>query len=106
MTSAEKAKIAYDAMEDKKARDIKILDVAEFTSIAEKFVLCSCGSANQVKACADNVEEKLKEAGEALHHIEGYNGGNWVLLDFGDVTVHVMTEESREFYNIERLYEI
>ena len=91
MTSEEKAKIIFDAMEDKKAKDAEILDVAEFTSIAEKFVLCSCGSSNQVKACADNAEEKMKEAGEALHHSEGYAGGNWVLLDFGDVIAHVMT---------------
>ena len=104
MTSEEKAKIIFDAMEDKKAKDAEILDIAEFTSIAEKFVLCSCGSSNQVKACADNVEEKMKEAGEALHHSEGYAGGNWVLLDFGDVIAHVMTEEARNFYDIERLY--
>ena len=104
MTSEDKAKIIFDAMEDKKAKDVEILDVAEFTSIAEKFVLCSCGSSTQVKACADNVEEKMKDAGEMLHHSEGYVGGNWVLLDFGDVIAHVMTDEARNFYDIERLY--
>lgn len=104
MTSEDKAKIIFDAMEDKKAKDVEILDVAEFTSIAEKFVLCSCGSSTQVKACADNVEEKMKDAGEMMHHSEGYAGGNWVLLDFGDVIAHVMTDEARNFYDIERLY--
>lgn len=104
MTSDEKAKIIADAMDDKKAQNIVILDVAEKTSIAEKFVLCSCTSSTQVKACADNAEFKVSEAGESVHHIEGYAGGNWILLDFGDVVAHVMTEETREFYDIERLY--
>ncbi|MBQ7975801.1 MAG: ribosome silencing factor [Clostridia bacterium] len=104
MTSDEKAKIIADAMDDKKAQNIVILDVAEHTSIAEKFVLCSCTSSTQVKACADNAEFKVSEAGEKVHHIEGYAGGSWILLDFGDVVAHVMTEETREFYDIERLY--
>lgn len=104
MTSEEKAKIIAEAMDDKKAQNIVILDVAEKTSIAEKFVLCSCTSSTQVKACADNAEFKVSEAGEKAHHTEGYAGGSWILLDFGDVVAHVMTEESREFYDIERLY--
>ena len=104
MTPQEKADIIAKALDDKKARDIVVLDVAEHTSIADKFVLCSCTSSTQVKACADNAEYMLKEAGESLHHMEGYAGGNWVLLDFGDVVVHVMTDETREFYDIERLY--
>jgi len=104
MNSTEKADIIAKAFDSKKALDIVILDVSEKTSIAEKFVLCSCTSSTQVKACADIAEEKVKEAGEELHHSEGYNGGNWILLDFGDVVAHVMTEESRHFYDIERLY--
>lgn len=104
MNSDEKAKLAAKAMEDKKARDVVILDVSGKTSIAEKFVLCSCSSGTQVKACADNTEELLAGAGERVHHIEGYAGGNWILLDFGDVVAHVMTEETRNFYDIERLY--
>ncbi len=104
MTLSDKAQLAVKALDDKKARDIVVLDVAEHTSIADKFVICSCTSTTQVKACADNAEYLLKEAGEELHHTEGYAGGTWVLLDFGDVVVHVMTEETREFYDIERLY--
>lgn len=104
MTPEEKAQLAVKALDDKKGRDIVVIDVAEHTSIADKFVLCSCTSSTQVKACADNAEYMLKEAGESLHHMEGYAGGNWVLLDFGDVVVHVMTDETREFYDIERLY--
>ncbi len=104
MNSTEKANLVAKAMDDKKAKNITILDVGEKTSIADKFVLCSCTSSTQVKACADNAEFLLKEAGEELHHTEGYAGGSWVLLDFGDVVAHVMTEETREFYDIERLY--
>ena len=104
MTLEEKTELVVKALDDKKARDIVVIDVAEHTSIADKFVLCSCTSNTQVKACADNAEYELKEAGESLHHMEGYAGGNWVLLDFGDVVVHVMTDETREFYDIERLY--
>ncbi len=104
MTPMEKAELVAKAMDDKKARDIVILDVAEHTSIADKFVLCSCTSSTQVKACADEAEYALSEAGEKVHHIEGYAGGNWILLDFGDVVAHVMTDETREFYDIERLY--
>ena len=106
MTSEEKAKLIAKAMDDKKALNIETLDVGEQTSIADKFVLCSCTSGTQVKACADNVEEAVKESGEEIHHVEGYAGGNWILIDCGDVIAHVMTEESREFYNIERLYNI
>jgi len=104
MNSTEKAELAAKALDDKKATDIVILDVGEKTSIADKFVICTCTSSTQVKACADNAEELLSEAGEKVHHIEGYSGGSWVLLDFGDVIAHVMTKETREFYDIERLY--
>ena len=104
MTLNEKAELVSKAMDDKKARDIVILDISEHTSIAERFVLCSCTSSTQVKACADELEYQLSEAGEKVHHIEGYAGGNWILLDFGDVVAHVMTDETREFYDIERLY--
>ena len=104
MNSTEKAELVAKALDDKKGTDIVILDVGEKTSIADKFVICSCTSSTQVKACADNAEELLSEAGEPVHHVEGYSAGNWVLLDFGDVIAHVMTQETREFYDIERLY--
>lgn len=104
MNCTEKANLVAKAMDDKKAKDIVVLDVSEHTSIAEKFVLCSCTSSTQVKAVANEVEAVLQEADDRVHHIEGYAGGNWILLDCGDVVAHVMTEESREFYDIERLY--
>lgn len=104
MNSTEKANLVAKAMDDKKAKDIVVLDVAEHTSIAEKFVLCSCTSSTQVKAVSNEIEAVLQESEDRVHHVEGYAGGNWILLDCGDVVAHVMTEESREFYDIERLY--
>jgi ribosome-associated protein len=104
MEAKRKAEIAREALDSKKASDIEVLDVAEQTSLAEYFVIASCQSTTQVRACADEVEEKLKEAGEELLHSEGYRGGAWILLDYGDVVVHVMQEETRGFYDIERLW--
>lgn len=105
MEAAKKAELIKNALEDKKASDIEVMDVAEQTSLAEYFVIASCQSTTQVRACADEVEEKLKEAGEEMLHSEGYRGGAWILLDYGDVVVHVMQEETREFYDIERLWQ-
>lgn len=90
--------------EDKKAREVKILDIRSISTVADYFVICSGTSPTHVRAIADNVEEKLAEEGYALHHMEGYQNGRWVLLDFGDVVVHVMLEAEREFYNLERLW--
>ncbi len=97
-------KTAAKALSDKKATDIRILDISNLSSLADYFVICSCSSSTQVKACCDEAEEKVEEAGGRLRHSEGYNGGLWVLLDFGDFIVHVMQEETREFYDIERLW--
>lgn len=105
MEAKERAQLIQSAFEDKKARDVMLLDVADKTTLAEYFIICTCSSSTQVKACADFAEEKAKEAGFIPHHIEGYQGGAWILLDFGDVIAHVMTEQTREFYNIERLWQ-
>lgn len=104
MEAKVKAELAKKALDDKLAEDIEVLDVAEQTSLAEYFVIASCPSTTQVRACADEVEEQLEEAGEELLHSEGYRGGEWILLDYGDVVVHVMYAETRNFYDIERLW--
>lgn len=100
-----KLKIIEKALDDKKASNIEVLDVAEQTSLAEYFVIASCQSTVQVRACVDEVEEKMEEAGFAVNHKEGYRGGNWILMDYGDIIVHVMQQEMREFYDIERLWD-
>ena len=94
-----KVEIIQKALEDKKATNIEVLDVAEQTSLAD------CQSTVQVRACVDEIEEKLEEAGFEINHKEGYRGGSWILVDCGDVIVHVMQHEMREFYAIERLWD-
>ena len=92
------------ALYDKKAKDIQVLNIGKLTSIGDYFIICSCTSTVQVKACADEAEEKMAEAGIHPGHKEGYQGGNWILMDFGDIIVHIMLEETRAFYDLERLW--
>ena len=105
MTAYEKSQAAVAALEDKKASNIEVIDVKERTSLSEYFIIASCQSTVQVRACADEVEEQLEKAGENVRHKEGYSTGSWVLMDYGDVVVHVMQQEMREFYGIERLWD-
>ncbi|MBY6277233.1 ribosome silencing factor [Symbiobacterium thermophilum] len=102
--SAELAQWAAIAAEGKKARDVRILDIRSISVVADYFVICSGTSGTHVRAIVDHVEEELDKKGHKVRHVEGYSGGRWVLLDFGDVVVHVMQEEEREFYNLERLW--
>ena len=105
METKQKLDIIEKALDDKKASQIEILDVKEQTSLADYFIIASCQSTVQVRACADEVEEKMQESGEEVRHTEGYRNGSWILMDYGDVIVHVMQQEKREFYAIERLWD-
>ena len=96
--------VAVKALSDKKGRDLKVLDTAGQTTLAEYFIICSGTSNTQVRALAEAVEEALSRAGEEPHHIEGHRGGQWTLLDYSAVVVHIFTEEGREFYDLERLW--
>lgn len=100
-----KTEIIKKALEDKKATNIEILDVSKQTSLGDYFIIASCQSTVQVRACVDEVEEKMEEAGYVVKHKEGYRGGSWILMDYGDIIVHVMQQETREFYAIERLWD-
>ncbi len=100
-----KTEIIKKALEDKKATNIEILDVSKQTSLGDYFIVASCQSTVQVRACVDEVEEKMEEAGYVVKHKEGYRGGSWILMDYGDIIVHVMQQETREFYAIERLWD-
>lgn len=90
-------------LDDKKAVDIKIIRVRDLTIIADYFVIASGSSSTQVKMLADEVEHVLSQQGVEPHHIEGRSTG-WILLDYGHVVVHVLHHETREFYNLERLW--
>ena len=96
--------VAVKALSDKKGRDLKVLDTAGQTTLAEYFIICSGTSNTQVRALSEAVEEALSKAGEEPHHIEGHRGGQWTLLDYSAVVIHVFTEEGREFYDLERLW--
>ena len=95
---------AVKALSDKKGKELKVLNTAGQTTLAEYFIICSGTSNTQVRALAEAVEEALSKAGEEPHHIEGHRGGLWTLLDYSAVVVHVFTEEGREFYDLERLW--
>lgn len=104
-TPRELALRAAKALDDHKGLGIKLLEVTDVTSIADYFLICTGTVNTHVKTLCDSVEEALvDEMGETLLHREGHRGGTWVLLDFGCLVVHVFTNESREFYDLERLW--
>lgn len=92
------------AANDKKAKDILLLNMEGLSPVTDFYVICSAGNSTLVKAIADNIEDKLAEAGVNPTHKEGYADARWVLLDYGDVVAHVFLEEERDFYNLEQLW--
>lgn len=99
-----KLSIVTKACEDKKGFDINIIDVSKLTTIADYFVIVSGNSTTQVRAIADEIEDKLIEAGYYEVKKEGYESARWILLDLNDVIVHVFHKNEREYYNLERLW--
>lgn len=97
-------KITVNALDSKKALNIKVLKIEELSSIADYFVIANGTSSTQIKALADEVEFKLEQEGIRIGHREGYADGRWVLLDYGPVIVHIFHPEAREFYNLEKLW--
>jgi ribosome-associated protein len=95
---------AIEAAQDKKAADLVVLNLADICSFTDRFLICTGGSVRQTQAIADNVAEKLAEEGLKPSHIEGRTRGNWILMDYVDFVVHVFTPETREFYDLERLW--
>ena len=96
--------VAYRALDDKKAKDVKILKTAEHTVLADYFVICNGTSPAHIKALVDEVDKQLSEAGEPPMRREGLRSDIWVLMDFGSVIVHIFTDEARKFYDLERLW--
>ena len=95
---------AVTALEDIKARDITVLDVRKLTSLYDSLIIASADSTRQVKALAQHVRDKLKEAGATIIGVEGEDSGEWVLIDAGDIVVHVMQPTVRAYYNLEELW--
>lgn len=96
--------ITVDSLEDKKAEDIKVIDISQVSVLADYFIIASGTNKSQIQALCDTVEEKLGKAGYPLKQIEGYNNANWVLLDFSDIIVHIFDRENRLFYDLERIW--
>jgi len=91
-------------LDDKKAQDLKMLDISDLTVLADYFIICTGTSITHIRALSDEVEFKLKELGEPVLHLEGYETGGWILLDFGCVVVHLFQQETREFYGLDRMW--
>lgn len=102
--SKSKALAIAKAASDKKAFDIVTLDIRRIPSVSDYFVIASGSSTTQVRAISDNITDVLKEKGERVWHTEGAREALWVLLDFGDVVAHVFLEETRRFYELEKLW--
>jgi len=102
--SKEMTKLAIAALEDKKANDVRVIDIAGVSVIADYFVIASGSNTNQVQAMADSVREALGIAGYEPRQIEGYGVANWILMDYNDIIVHIFSDESRTFYDLERIW--
>lgn len=102
--AAEMTKIAIAALEDKKAEDISVIDISGVSVLADYFIIANGNNKSQVQALIDSVEEKLGRAGHHPKNVEGYQTGNWILMDYGDVIVHVFDRQNRLFYDLERIW--
>ena len=105
MTSLETAKMAVKALCERKGEDIRLIKIRDISSIADYFVIATGSSNTHVKSLADNVEFRLDNGGISVSHIEGYRSDSWILLDYVDVIVHVFSEEARDYYSLERLWQ-
>lgn len=105
MTSLELAKQTAKILDSKKALELKIVGICDISALTDYFVLATGTSNTHVKALADEVEFELKKIGVIANHIEGYRSNSWVLLDYGNVIIHVFTQESRQFYDLDHLWQ-
>ena len=104
MENRDIALLIAQTLYDKKADDIDIIDISEKSGFADYFVIATARSLRQLKSLADELDDKLAEQGVLVHHVEGINDSGWVLMDYGDIIVHVFDKENRVFYNLERIW--
>lgn len=104
LTTEEKTQAVVAALEDIKANDITVIDTSKLSSMFERMVIASAQSTRQTKALADNVVVKLKERGAEIYGREGEESGEWILIDLGEVLVHIMQPAVRDYYNLEELW--
>ena len=100
----EMTKIALKALDDKMAVDVKVIDINQVSVLADYFIIASGSNQNQVQAMVDNVDEMMTKAGYEPKQIEGTKNSSWILMDYGDLIIHVFDEENRLFYDLERIW--
>ena len=98
------AEIAVKALDRKKASDLSVIRIDDISTLADYFVIASASSSTQLKALADEVEYELEQQGVNCHHREGMQSAEWILLDYGDIIVHVFIKDSRAFYNLDKMW--
>ncbi len=98
------ASIAYHALAEKKGEDVRVIEITEIATFADYFIIADGNNPSQISALVDNVEEQLSKAGFEPKRIEGVRNSNWVLMDYGDIIVHVFSKEDRLFYDLERIW--
>lgn len=103
-TAKEMVRLAYKALEDKKAEDIKVIEIGNISIIADYFIIANGTNSSQVDAMVGSVSEQLGRAGFEPKRVEGLRDSGWVLMDYGDVVVHVFSKEDRLFYDLERIW--
>ena len=104
MTSQEYCKIAVAALEDRKAEDVKIIDIREISPVADYFVIADGTNQNQIQAMRDAVDEALYKADLKVRQVEGNQSSTWILMDYEDIIVHLFSKEDRLFYDLERIW--
>ncbi len=103
-SSNEMAQIVIHALENKKAQDLRIIDIRNVSVLADYFIIATGNNRNQIQAMIDHVEEEMHKAGHIPKQIEGYQNANWILMDYLDIVVHVFDSENRLFYDLERVW--
>lgn len=104
MNSKEMVKIAMNALEEKKAENIRVIDISKVSVLADYFIIAEGKNRNQIQALTDSVEKDLGKAGAIPKQIEGYESANWILMDYADIIVHIFDNENRLFYDLERIW--
>ena len=104
MTSKELTKLAVAALEDRKAEDVTVIDISEISPIADYFIIANGTNQNQLQAMRDAADEALYKAGVKVKQIEGNQSSTWILMDYGDIIIHIFSKEDRLFYDLERTW--
>ncbi len=102
--SKEMVKLAYEALEEKKGEDIQVIEIMDISVVADYFIIANGSNSSQVDALVDSVKDKLGRSGYEPLRVEGVRSASWILMDYGDVIVHVFSKEDRLFYNLERIW--